>query len=50
MAVSFMTYMRKGYNDSINAVTNQKQNFFDNYDEFRYLANILRRNMRLSAY
>lgn len=50
MAVSFMTYMRKGYNDNTNAVTNAKQNFFDNYEEFRYLANILRRNMRLNEY
>lgn len=48
MAVSFMTYMRKGYNDNTNAVTNAKQNFFDDYEEFRYLASILRRNMRLN--
>ena len=50
MAVSFMTYMRKGYNDNANAVTNAKQNFFDYYEEFRFLANILRRNMNLSSY
>ena len=50
MAVSFMTYMRKGYNDSTNAVTNAKQNFFADYEEFRYLAGILRRNMRLGYY
>ena len=50
MAVSFLTYMREGVNNKSNAMRNMKQNFFDDYVEFQYLAMIFRKKLNLNSY